>query len=204
MKKFLAMILMLSLVLCGFAVAEGHIVTPNNPEIDINELADGEYPAAFEPTALADGALTFTVYSEDTFDIVEIEQLTAGDTLYVGDTVVEVESVERDDDGDLLINGGLDEGGVDLRAYEEDNCWRAVGYDDYHTYFNWGETTLPIAEDVTFTDSWDIEKEPVTVNGIEAVTEAVNNTEMDSFICLNTTVRVEDGKIAEIVRVFMP
>ena len=182
----------------------GHIITPNNPEIDIEALADGEYPAAFEPTALTDGALTFTVYWEDTFDIVEINRLAEGDTLYVGDTVVDVETVERDDDGELLINGGLDEGGVTLRAYDEDNCWRAVLYDDHHTYFNWGETTLPLAEGVTFTDGWDIEKDPVTATGAEAVAEAITGTELDAFVPESTTVRVEGGQIAEIVRVFIP
>ena len=181
----------------------GQIVTPNNPEIDIEALADGEYPAAFEPADLADGALTFTVYWEDTFDVVEISQLAPGNSLFVDDTLVDVETVEEDD-GDLLINGGLDEGGVTLRAYDEDNVWRAVLENDLHTYFNWGETTLPLADDVTFADSWDIEKDPVTVTGAEAVAEAITGTDMDAFIPDNTTVRVADGQIVEIVRVYMP
>jgi ketosteroid isomerase-like protein len=183
--------------------ATSKIITPNNPEIDIEALADGIYPVAFEFDGLADGDLTFTVYWEDSFDIVEINELAAGDTLYVNDTVVEVETVEEDD-GDLLINGGLDNGGVTLRAYDEDNVWKAVLEDDTHTYFNWGETTLPLADDVTFTDGWDIEKEPVTVTGAEAVAEAIAGTEMDAFIPQNTTVRVEDGKIVEIIREYMP
>lgn len=181
----------------------GKIITPNNPEIDIEALADGIYPVAFEFDGLADGDLTFTVYWEDSFDTVEINELAAGDTLYVNDTIVEVETVEKDDD-DLLINGGLDNGGVTLRAYDEDNVWKAVLEDDTHTYFNWGETSLPLADDVTFTDGWDIEKEPVTVTGAEAVAEAIAGTEMDAFIPQNTTVRVEDGKIVEIIREYMP
>ena len=180
-----------------------NIITPNNPEIDIDALANGEYPAAFDHDGLSDGALTFTVYWEDTFDIVEISLLAPGDTLYVGDTVVEVETV-KEDDGDLLINGGLDEGGVTLRAYDEDNCWRAVEYDDQHTYMNWGETTLPLADDVTFTDGWDNEKDPETATGLEAVAEAITGAEMDAFIPQNTTVRVEDGQIVEIVREYIP
>lgn len=182
----------------------GRIVTPNNPEIDIFDLTDGIYPAAFEPADLADGALTFTVYWEDTFDIVEISQLAPGDSLFVGEILVDVETVEEDADGDLLINGGLDEGGVTLRAYDEDNVWRAVLEDDTHTYFNWGETTLPLADDVTFTDGWDIEKDPVTATGADAVAEAITGTNMDAFIPESTAVRVEDGQIVEIVRVFIP
>ena len=206
-KTVLAIMMIVALCAGGVVLAEepaAKIITPNNPEIDIEALADGEYPAAFEPAALADGELTFTVYWEDTFDVVEISQLAPGDTLYVGDTVVDVETVEQDEYGDLLINGGLDNGGVTLRAYDEDNCWRAVLENDLHTYFNWGEATLPLSEDVTFTDGWDIEKDPVTVTGAEAVAKAITGAEMDAFIPENTTVRVEDGRIVEIVRVYMP
>ena len=206
-KTILAIMMIAALCAGGVVLAEeptAKIITPNNPEIDIEALADGEYPAAFEPAALADGELTFTVYWEDTFDVVEISQLAPGDTLYVGDTVVDVETVEEDECGDLLINGGLDNGGVTLRPYDEDNCWRAVLEDDYHTYFNWGEATLPLSEDVTFTDGWDIEKDPVTVSGAEAVADAITGTDMNYFSSLNTTVRVEGGKIVEIVRAYMP
>ena len=206
-KTILAIMMIAALCAGGVVLAEeptAKIITPNNPEIDIEALADGEYPAAFEPAALADGELTFTVYWEDTFDVVEISQLAPGDTLYVGDTVVDVETVEQDEYGDLLINGGLDNGGVTLRAYDEDNCWRAVLEDDLHTYFKWGETTLPLSEDVTFTDGWDIEKDPVTVSGAEAVADAITGTDMNYFSSLNTTVRVEDGKIVEIIRTYMP
>ena len=68
----------------------------------------------------------------------------------------------------------------------------------------YGETTLPLADDVTFTDGWNIEKEPLTVRGADAVAEAINGTDMDYFSPLNTTVRVEGGKIVEIVRAYMP
>ena len=114
-----------------------------------------------------------------------------------------VETLERDD-GDLLINGGLDNDGLTLRAFDEDNCWKVVMEDDYSTYTERGDSALPLADSVTFTDGWDIEKEPVTVTGAEAVAEAIAGTEMDAFIPQNTTVRVEGGKIVEIVRAYMP
>ena len=61
-----------------------------------------------------------------------------------------------------------------------------------------------LADGVTFTDGWDIEKGPETTTGAEAVVDAITGTEIDYFIPLNTTVRVEDGKIVEIVRAYMP
>ena len=186
----------------GAGETNGSVVAPMDPGYDLTALVDGEYPAAFEPAALADGALSFTVYSEDVYDIGEISRMAAGDTFCLGGQDVEVESVDRADD--LLINGGMDNGGFTLRAYDEDNCWKVVLEDDYHTYTNRGETTLPLADDVAFTDGWDIEKEPETFSGAEAVAEAITGTDMDSFSPLNTTIRVEDGKIVEIIRTYMP
>lgn len=202
MKKILCALLTLALLLCGLAVAEGRTVQPMAPEIDLAALADGTYGVAFQPDDLADGALKCTVYTEDCYDIVDISTLEVGDTIWAGGVEIEIKSLERDDD--LLINGGIDEDGYNLRAYDEDNCWKMALEDDYATWTDRGETTLPLADGVTFTDGWNIDQEPVTATGAEAVAEAIHGTDMDSFICLNTTVRVEGGKVVEIVRAFMP
>ena len=202
MKKTICMLLTLALLLCGLAMAEGKTILPMAQEIDLAAPADGTYAAAFEPADLADGALKFTIWTEDCYDIVDISTLAVGDTIHAGGMDIVVESLEQADD--LLINGGIDRGGYNLRAYEEDNCWKMALEDDYATWSCCGETTLPLAEDATFTDGWNIDQAPVTVAGAGAVAEAINGTEMDSFICFNTTVRVEGGKIVEIVRAYMP
>ncbi len=181
----------------------GRTVEPMVPEYDLDALADGVYPVYFDPANLADGTLSLTVYSQDVFDIVDISTLEVGDSLVVNGIPFVVETLERDD-GDLLINGGLDNDGLTLRAFDEDNCWKVVMEDDHNTYTERGDATLPLADDVTFTDGWDIEKDPVTVTGAEAVAEAITGAEMDAFIPENTTVRVESGKIVEIVRAYMP
>jgi len=181
----------------------GRTVEPMVPEYDLEALADGVYPVYFDPANLADGTLSLTVYSQDVFDIVDISTLEVGDSLVVNGIPFVVETLERDD-GDLLINGGLDNGGLTLRAFDEDNCWKAVMEDDQNTYTERGDATLPLADDVTFTDGWDIEKDPVTVSGAEAVADAITGTDMNYFSSLNTTVRVEGGKIVEIVRAYMP
>ena len=180
----------------------GKVIAPMSPDYDLDALADGIYPAAFEPSALADGALSFSVYSEDVYDIVDISQIAPGDTFIAGGLDFVVESVERGED--LLINGGLYNGGITLWSYDEDNCWKVVMEDDYHTYTDHGETVLPLDDEVTFTDGWEIGKDPVTTTGAEAVAAAITGTDMDYFSPLNTTVRVEDGKIVEIIRVYIP
>ena len=132
----------------------------------------------------------------------DIDRIAEGDSFVVGGLDFEVESVERGED--LLINGGLDNGGFTLSAFDGDNGWKVVMENDHNTYTNRGETTLPLDGGATFTDGWDIEKEPVTVSGADAVAESITGTEMDYFSPLNTTVRVEGGRIVEIIRAYMP
>ena len=202
MKRVFCILTAVAMLLCGLAMAEGKTVRPMIPEIDLAAPADGTYAAAFEPADLADGALKFTIYTEDCYDIVDISTLAVGDTIWVEGEEIEIESLERADD--LLINGGIDKAGFNLRPYEEDNCWKMALEDDYSTWTEYGGIILPLSDDVTFTDGWDIEKDPVTVTGAEAVAEAINGTAMDAFSPLNTTVRVEGGSVVEIVRSYMP
>ena len=203
MKKILCTLIAVALLLSALAVAEGKTIRPMTPDIDLTAPADGIYGVVFDPADLADGALKFTIYTEDCFDIVDISTLAVGDTFYLGGVDFPIETLEEDD-GELIVNGGMDEYGFNLRAFDEDNCWKVVMEDDYTTWTEYGEATLPLAEDVTFTDGWDIEKEPETFAGAEAVAAAITGTEMDAFIYLNTALRVEDGQIVEIVRSYMP
>ncbi len=203
MRKAVCVITVLVILLSCLAAAEGKIIKPMAPEIDLAAPADGIYGVVFKPADLSDGALKFTVYTEDCYDIIDINTLEPGDTIYFGGLDFVIDTVEQSD-GLLLINGGMDEGGFDLRSFDEDNCWKVVMEDDYATWTAFGETVVPLDDAVTFTDGWDIEKEPVTFSGAEAVAEAINGTDMDYFAYINTTLRIENGKIVEIVRSYIP
>lgn len=182
--------------------AAGFVIAPMPVDVDLEALQDGIYPAAFELDALKDGALTVTIYTVDCYDIVDISMLKEGDSIVIGGLTVEVESLNRENG--LEINGGLLEGGYDLMPFEEDNCWRVVELDDYPTWTEHGEATLPLDEAVTFTDAWNLEVDPVTYSGAEEVAKAIAGTDFEYFDQLNTTIRVENGKIVEISRIFTP
>lgn len=87
------------------------------------------------------------IYSEDCFDIVDIEILTEGDTIYVGGMPVEVETIEKKD-GELQINGGFDNGGVTLFSYENSNGWVPVEW-DLPIYTLIGQGPLTFADQVS-------------------------------------------------------
>ena len=54
------------------------------------------------------------VYSYDKYDFVDISMLEVGDILVTHTGEVKLETIDRNDDGSISINGGLGNGGFDL------------------------------------------------------------------------------------------
>lgn len=180
---------------------EGKVIYPMSDTVDMNE---GTYPVEFEPGNVADGQIANAhIYTEDCYDIVDMAQMKAGDALFIEGRVVIIDTLEEDEYG-KQINGGFEVGGYTMQSEEEDNCFKSVGYDDYHTYTQREVATLKLSENVTFTDGWDIEKEPETFTGIEAVTKAITQSEFEFFDFDNTELRLEGGEVVEIIRRYVP
>ncbi|MCR4578117.1 MAG: hypothetical protein K5784_09450 [Clostridiales bacterium] len=202
MKRVLCALIAAVLLLCCIAAAETKVIRPMYVEMDLSQPEDGIYYVAFDPSDIGDGMLKLSVYSQDCYDIADIAEMSVWDTIIVGDEAIVVVTLERDDD--LMINGGLDEEGINLRAYDEDNCWRVAMEDDYTSYTYRGDAVWLLDEEVSFTDGWDIESEPQVITGADAVTKAIAGTEMEHFDPYCTAVRVENGKIVEIERWYTP
>jgi len=140
----------------------------------------------------------------DVYDIVDVNTLTAGDTLVVSGEEIPVTSVERRDDN-VLVNGGLDgENGVVLGPIDEDtNGYRVWLESDMATFTELGVTTLVLGDNAVFNDSWNIDADPVKVDH-DGIVSAIAESENDYFNQYNTTIRVADGKVVEINRVYVP
>ncbi len=184
-------------------------VAPQTVEVDVNALPDGEYPVAFNRGDILSGATgiymnAVHIFSMDIYDIVDVNTLTAGDTLVVSGEEIPVTSVERSD-SEVLVNGGLEaENGVVLGPIDEDtNGYRVWKESDMATFTELGATTLVLADNAEFNDSWNIDAEPVKV-GHDGIVSAIAGSDNDYFNQYNTSIRVEDGKVVEIKRVYVP
>ena len=176
---------------------------------DLNEIKTGSYKFAASITKVADGQATLSVYGYDSYLPEDIDALQEGSVLRIhdqGDTTVTkltVTSIDRDaDNGYVTINGGIEAGGVELTL--DHDVYRTMTFDDYPVYYEMGEKTLPLAEDVVLKDSSaDPQAEAVETTGASAVAAAIN-ADPDNWTVYNTTLVVQGGKVQEVRRIWVP
>ena len=76
--------------------------------------------------------------------------------------------------------------------------------ESYPLYYEMGEKTMPLAEDVVLKDSSaDPQAEAVETTGADAVAAAIN-ADPDNWTTYNTTLVVQGGKVLEVRRIWVP
>ena len=175
----------------------------------LDEMKTESYKFAADITAIKDGQASLKVYSYDAYAKDAIDNLQVGDVISThldgADEAqdVTVTSVEKNEEtGYITINGGVEQSGVDLCL--DHDVYRTITMDDYPVYYKVGELTLPLADDVTMEDSSaDPQASAVESDGAAAVEQAFN-ADPDYWTCNNTTVFTDNGKVSNIVRVWVP
>ena len=141
-----------------------------------------------------------TIYTYDKYDMVDISMLKVGDILVTHSGEVEISALERKENGTLLINGGLDENGLDLIT-DESGIYYACGYSDAKNWYITGEATIRVSTDFLYHDTSDLEiGEILYYPGSFLIGEVTDY----HFTPHNTTIRVENSQIIEMHRVYTP
>mgnify|MGYP007072988506 CR=1 FL=1 len=177
----------------------------------LEEIKTGSYQFAANITNVdaKKRQMDMTVYAYDSYRTEDIDGLEAGEAIRIHpDGAVEaqdltVESIERNEEtGIVSINGGIEEGGVDL--WRSGDIYRTVTYDDYPVYYMMGELVLPVDDSVTLSDSSaSVDAVPVETNGAIEVGKAVSE-DKDNWTPYNTTVFTKDGVVSNILRIWVP
>lgn len=179
-------------------------IEPFVTQINLEEPEDGEYPAEFQTTALQkneDGyVLEAELLAEEFFDAVAITQLKEGDVIVSEGQEYTVESVENNDTGYVVVNGGLEQGGIEFVA-NEGGTWVVEKMDDAHSYQSLGKVNLKLSPDFVFTDDSDLDHPNVTYDaaGLQALGD-----DGQGFNRNNTTVTITDGMVTAAHRIFLP
>ena len=182
---------------------EAKRIEPLPESLDLNALTDATVAASFgaEDISEKDGKteITLTVYDYDVYDMVDIAQLAVGDTIVVDGKDMVVASRE-DKDGFVTINGGLEQGGVDLTS-DDSGVYYAVGMDDAKSYHELGRITVPVAEGFVLTDNSDPEHPDETYTASDLAKLAGEGV---GFTAGNTQATIEHGELTVLARSYTP
>ena len=184
----------------------GNYISPLPVTVNLSNPEDMTAPVKFIKSGFntESGELTFTMYSIDRYDSVQISMLQIGDILKYDGSDIKVESIE-DVNGSLVINGGLELGGCDLKP-DDGGTYVGQGMDDYPTYTEIGVLTLPLSDALIFSDAIDDPNSPKQVNkeGLADYLEGLDESDGKYFFPGNTTLEIRNGQIINITRIWVP
>lgn len=183
-----------------------NVVVPLPTTIDMNQLDNCTVAVSLEEgDAYVDdtGAMQMkvTVYTYDLYDMVDIATLAEGGSIRLNGQDVLINSIERDDNGYVSINGGLDNGGYELQ-HQNSGVYYEIGYSDVKSYYAIGEATLRVSPDFVFVDSSDLDKGDVTYYPSDFLTTDAGIVYY--FSPDNTTITIQDGYIIAMNRIYTP
>ena len=206
MKQLLTLLAAAALLWsCNTSTDAHKCVKPLPAGYSVDSLADCTVPAAFTSRDLnaADSTLTMTVFNEDLYDMVDVHQLQAGDTLVFQGRTIVVATID-DNDGLLTINGGIEQNGACLQP-AEGGTYRGLLLDDHSVYTQLGRATLPVASDLVVVDCGEEPTTPSDTIATDAQRYVTQATGWRSeFNELNTRVLVEHGVVTRITRHWIP
>ena len=179
---------------------------------DISEMNSMPY-ASFTIRQLKDAImtnnLTFDAYSMDLYEISDVDNLNIDDTIEFGTPdVITVRTIEKNGNN-VIINDGIDMGGVELGLNESAMYYRSYGWDDYATYTKRKTLNLPIADNLTLIDDSLMMGKEISRN------EILNYLSSDEWLSkmsdeeyfvtqFNGKVLIENGIITQIIKTYIP
>lgn len=142
MKKLL-------MLFCVFALCAPTFAAEIAP-IDIPDLSapSNLFSASIDPGAITARDITFTLFTDDYFDVASVEALAPGDTVVIAGEPVTIDTVETDPiTGEVRVNSGLEAGGATLAKVVD--IYVSTLNDGSISATNRGQMTLPLAETVS-------------------------------------------------------
>ena len=208
----LCMLLALGLSACGTQPSQddndpptdAKRVEPLPADESLSNPTDAEVAASFLPSSLREEGgklvLEFTVYDYELFDSVDVSALAVGDTLVVDGKDMTVASREDTESGIVSINGGLENGGVDL-APGDGGTYYVIGLDDAKDYQEVATVKLPVDPNCVLTDHSNLEEPDQQLS----ITEVQSMSDEEShFVPNNTLILIDNGTVTAITRNYMP
>ena len=144
--------------------------------------------------------MEIVIYSYDQYDMVDIAMMKVGDILATYAGTEEITSLETYDNGMIAVNGGLYEDGFDLMT-DDTGVYFECSYNDAKNWYQVGAATLPVSADFVYRDAADLEAGEKTYSAEDFLNGNVSEFYFSPY---DTTIRVENGQIVEMNRMYTP
>lgn len=188
---------------------EVHLVCPLPTTIDLDNITECTLAISLENGDIYEEKsgdhkevkMKVKVYDYELFDMVDVAMLEVGSILEINKEQIEVTSIERNDLGNISINGGLDVGGYELHT-DENGVYYSIGYSDIKTHYEIGEIVLMVSQEFVYTDASDLDNGEKMYTVEELI--ASDNSLDYSGTPHNTSIVVEEGMVISMKRVYMP
>ena len=182
------------------------MIAPLPVAIDITKLEDCTVAVSLEEGAVYKDEtgtvmMDATVFTYDIYDMIDVALMKEGDTILRAQEETLIRTLERSENGLVLINGGLDQGGFCLHT-EGNTVYYELGHNDVKAYYALGKVSLPVSPDFVYHDASDLDKDAVSFRAEDFLDGAVSFA--DPFDVNHTTIRIEKGLVAEMTRVYAP
>ena len=186
---------------------EGNFITPNLVDVDVDNIENGIYHAYIDKSGIGENdgrtAIMAEIFTEDSYDIVDINRMTEGDVIYINGVLLPVNSISQTDSGIININGGVENNGSALIAEDESNCFVYAGMDMERSYTRQGITSLLVSDAVKLIDRRN-PSEDKEYTGSDAVNALIEMTEEYPLTCYDCSITVENGEIIEMSILYRP
>jgi hypothetical protein len=187
------------------AKQEPSITVKPLPDTTMEELNDSILSVSLkEGDAYVDDTgkmqMAVKIYSYDKYDLAHIAELKVSDTIVTHAGEVKISTLERGAGGVVIINGGLEAGGIEL-VTDGGGIFYETGFNDAKNWYEVGEATIRVSVDFLYYDRSDPERgDVIFYPGSFLVGEVTDY----HFVPHNTTIRVENGQIVEMIRTYVP
>ena len=205
MKITMLVLMIACLLFTGCGVLRSDAVTVNPlPDTTMDNLTDAILAVSLaEGDAYVDDTgkmqMDLKIYTYDKYDMVDVAALEKGDSIVTHAGKVKIKSVDRNAEGVICINGGVEKGGLNL-VTEDEGIFYAVDENNAKHWYEAGEATIRVSVDFKGHDYADPEQgEVLLYPGSFLINEVTNY----NFTPYNTTIRVENGQIVELHRLYV-
>jgi len=184
--------------------AGGSVIAPEAVKAD---HTNGGFPVRLDATSFDGKTVKAEFFNFDRYDVAKINALKEGDVIQVaqkniGIKTIEKKNAETGNFPQVIINGGVENGGVSL--IQDGDYFRTQSADGTPLYYSTGTEQLKLASDVTYMDYSDLNQQNGVTYTADQIKDAFAKDKDKDWGPQVISIVLKDGEVKQIFRTYAP